>query len=108
MSEWQHGYEVIFMAPESRRHHGKPVIDAVAEHAKTLGIERMTRRTASEGTGADGRTHSAHFFELADRPIELLFVLDKTLTERLIDAVDQAGIDVFVLRREVNYAQLGG
>ena len=108
MNAWQQGDEVIFMAPQSRRHHGKPVIDAVAACAKKLGITRMTQRMDSEGTGANGRTHSAHFFELADQPVELAFVLEKALAERLIEAVDEAGIDVFVLRRDVAYAQLGG
>ncbi|MCI0511558.1 uncharacterized protein DUF190 [Chromohalobacter marismortui] len=107
MNAWQQGDEVTFMAPQSRRHHGKPVIDAVAECAKGLGITRMTQRTDSEGTGANGRTHSAHFFELADQPVELAFVLEKTLADRLIEEVDRAGIDVFVLRRDVSYAQLG-
>ncbi|GGX82649.1 hypothetical protein GCM10007160_07590 [Litchfieldella qijiaojingensis] len=107
MKTLQAGYEVIFMAPQSRRHKGKRAIEAVAECARDLGIRRMTRRVDVEGTGENGYLHSAHFFELDDQPVELMYVLDDDLAERLIDTVDQEGIPVFCLRRRVEYGHLG-
>ncbi len=107
MRELQRGFELVFMAPQSRRHRGKGVIDTVIEQAHALGITRMTKRIAAEGAGSNGQVHSAHFFELADQPIELAYVLDVDLADRLIDAVDRQGIHVFCLRRPVDYADLG-
>ncbi|MFC3283440.1 DUF190 domain-containing protein [Litchfieldella rifensis] len=107
MKTLQAGYEVIFMAPQSRRHKGKRATDAVVECARALGIRRMTRRLDVEGAGENGHLHSAHFFELDDQPVELMYVLEDDLAERLIDAVDQAGIPVFCLRRRVEYGHLG-
>lgn len=107
MTSFESGYELLFMAPESRRHQGRPVIDAVVAEAQKLGITRYTRRVDVLSAGENGHVHAAHFFELADRPIEVMFVLEPTLAERLIEAVDDAGIDVFCLRRPVEYGHLG-
>lgn len=99
------GFEVIFIAPRSRRHHGKPLLDAIAAIARKQGINRMTRRVDAEGTGAHGHTHSAHFFELADEPEELMFVLDGGDADRLVAAVRDNHMHVFCLRRAVEYWQ---
>lgn len=102
-----HGFEIIFIAPRSRRHAGRPVLDAVAELAQAQGIQRMTRRTDVESVGHSGHTHSAHFFEQTDEPQELMFVLDGGAADRLMRAVEEAGLHVFCLRREIDYWQYG-
>lgn len=101
------GTEVIFIAPRSRRHQGRPVLDAVAELARHQGIRRFTRRLDAEGAGASGHRHSAHFFELTDEPEELMFVLDANAAETLIAAVADAGLPVFCIRRAIDYWQFG-
>lgn len=107
MSTLQSGFEVIFITPQSRRHGGQYVTDAVIEQAGKLGITRVTKRTDLQGTGFSGHTHAAHFFELADQPIELMYVLEGRAAERLIQAVADAGIPVFCVRRAVRFGQLG-
>jgi len=101
------GFEVIFIAPRSRGHGGMPVLDAIVSLARELGIERMTRRVDTEGLGASGHTHSAHFFELADEPEELMFVLDGGEADALIRAVEDSGMHVFCLRRAIDYWTFG-
>ncbi|MDA3922979.1 MAG: DUF190 domain-containing protein [Salinisphaera sp.] len=99
------GFELVFIAPRSRRHHGTGVIDAIAKLARKQGIKRMTRRVDAEGTGAHGHTHSAHFFELADEPEELMFVLDRDEADQLVAAVRDNAMHVFCLRRQIEYWQ---
>ncbi|ERJ19081.1 hypothetical protein SSPSH_001920 [Salinisphaera shabanensis E1L3A] len=101
------GFELIFMAPRSRRHHGKPALDTVAELARDQGIERSTRRVDAEGTGMSGHTHSAHFFEQADEPEELMFVLDGGQADTLIRSVDEHAVPVFCVRRAIEYWHFG-
>lgn len=101
------GYEVTFMAPRSRRHHGQPVLDAVEKIADSHGLQTHTRRIDAEGKGARGHTHSAHFFELADEPEELMFVLDTDNTEKLIRAVENERLHVFCVRSAIEYWQFG-
>lgn len=101
------GFELIFIAPRSRRHDGELVLDAVAKLAKSLGIARMTRRDDMAGVGANGHAHSAHFFESTDEPQELMFVLDGGEADKLIRAVEEAGMQVFCMRRPIDYWQFG-
>lgn len=107
MSLLKSGFEVIFITPQSRRHDSHYVTDAVIKHAENLGIKSVTKRTDMEGTGLSGHTHAAHFFELADQPVELMYVVDADTADRLIQAVSDAGIYVFCVRRPVEYGQLG-
>lgn len=101
------GFELIFIAPRGRKYAGQPVLDAVADLAKSLGITGVTRRDDIKGTGAHGHTHSAHFFELTEEPQELMFVLDNDVADKLIQTVEAAEIPVFCIRRSVDYWQFG-
>ena len=101
------GFEVIFMAPRSRAHDGRPVLDTVADIARRQGVTRSTRRVDAEGTEVSGHAHAAHFFELADEPEELMFVLDGGEADALIRAVEEEEIAVFCLRRAIDYWQFG-
>jgi len=101
------GYEITFMAPRSRRQHGEPVLDAVVRIAQAHGVTRHTRRTDTESVGAGGRSHSAHFFELADEPEEVSFILVNGKTDELMRAVDAEGLCVFCIRREIEFFQFG-
>lgn len=106
MNRLKSGYEVIFIVPESRRHDGKRVYDCIIETAESLGIDRMTKRSDVEGTGADGKLHSAHFFDLADQPIELMYAMDEDKAERFVAAVEETGAPVFCICRPVHFGQL--
>ena len=101
------GFEMLFMAPRARRIDGKPVLDAVIDLAAAQGIERSTRRVDAEGIGSSGHMHSAHFFEQAYEPEEVMFVLDGGAADALMRGVEEKEIPVFVLRRAVDYWQFG-
>lgn len=101
------GFEVLFIAPRSRCHDGRPVLDVIVDIAHRHGIERHTRRCDTFGVGANGHAHSAHFFEQTDEPEELMFVLDGGDADVLLRAVEQAGLAVFCLRRAIDYWQFG-
>lgn len=100
------GYEILFIMPENRRHKGILVSKRIKELAQKLGVRRMTTRTDAEGTGMSGRPHSAHFFELADRPIEIMFVVGQSLGDQLLDAVRSEGLKVFCIRKPVEFGDL--
>lgn len=101
------GYEITFMAPRSRRHRGESVLDAVVRIAKAQGITHYTRRTDSESVGAGGRPHSARFFELADEPEEVTFVLVDGQSDDLMHQVEAEGLHVFCIRQAIEYFQFG-
>lgn len=101
------GKEIIFMAPRSREHYGQSIMDAIIEIARDHNIQHYVRSTDAEGSDACGHIYSAHFFELTEEPEELRFVLDADKTDELIQAVDEAGINITCLQRPVEYLRLG-
>ncbi|ROO25245.1 hypothetical protein [Salinisphaera japonica] len=101
------GFEVIFIAPRSRRHEGEPVLDKIVALAHAQDITRHTLRDDAGGVGVNGHAHSAHFFEATDEPQELMFVLDGGEADSLLRAVEDADIEVFCVRRAIDYWQLG-
>lgn len=101
------GYEIMFMAPQNRRHHGKRVVDLVMEEAHALGITNSTQRVLSEGTGRGNVMHSALFFDLSDQPVELVFVVEKEQGDALVNAIMHAEIPVFCVRKQVEFGELG-
>lgn len=101
------GTELIFIAPQNRRHGGHLVTERIVTLAKELGIERWTERADSEGTGKSGHLHSSHFFELANQPVELVFMLEEEKANRLVDAIQGEGIPVFCVRKPVEFGELG-
>ncbi|CAM5788825.1 DUF190 domain-containing protein [Castellaniella caeni] len=100
------GYEILFMAPRSQRHKGKPTLDAVIEIARQHNIHRYTRRVDTESIGRDGRAHAAHFFELVDEPEELLFVLGAHRANELLQALEAERMHVFCVRRTIDFGHL--
>lgn len=101
------GLEITFMAPQNRRHQGKKVMDLVMEEAHQLGITRCTSRLISEGTGRNDVLYSAHFLDLADQPVELVFVVEKELGDALVTAIMHAELPVFCVRKAVEFGNLG-
>lgn len=101
------GYELLFMAPGTRRHKGKPTLDAIIEIAASCDIHRYTRRVDADSKGFRGHSHSAHFFELADEPEELMFVLGEDRTDALLHAVEAEAVNVFCVRRPIEHCHFG-
>ncbi len=69
------GYQVSFLAEQNRRIEHKQAMEWLLHLAKELGISGCTTFSGVESFGADGRRHSAHFFELADQPMEMVMAV---------------------------------
>ncbi len=100
------GYEILFMAPRSQHHKGKPVLDVVINIAKAHNIHRYTRRVDAEGVGRGGHTHAVHFFELTDEPEELMYVLGTHRTNELMHALRAESLHVFCVCRAIEFGHL--
>lgn len=101
------GYQVSFFTQQDRHNHGQPLADWLLKTAKDLGIAGGTVLAASEGLGHDRRLHSAHFFELADQPVEITFVLSEAEVETLFGLLAQENIRLFYTKMPVEYGVVG-
>jgi PII-like signaling protein len=102
------GFQVTFFTQQDHRHKGKPMGDWLVHLAKGLGLRGATLMAAGEGFGHHGRIHSAHFFELADQPLEVVMALSAEETERLFERLKAEGVHVFYVKTAVEFGTLGG
>ena len=66
------GYQITFFTQQDRQHKHKPLAEWLMLAARDIGVQGATIVSGGEGYGHHGRIHSAHFFELADQPQEVV------------------------------------
>lgn len=101
------GYQITFFTQQDRRHHGKQIGDWLVHLAKEMGLRGATLLPATEGFGHHRRIHSAHFFELADQPLEVVIVASADESDRLFARLKEEGVHVFYVKSEVEFGTLG-
>ncbi|MGY1449931.1 DUF190 domain-containing protein [Pseudomonas chlororaphis] len=101
------GFLVIFFTQQNRRYHGKMLGDWLVDLANELGLRGATMSTAIEGFGHTGRLHSAHFFELADQPIEVRLALTEEESARLFERLEDEDIALFYIKTPIEFGTLG-
>jgi PII-like signaling protein len=101
------GYQITFFTQQDHRHKGKPMGEWLVHLAKELGLRGATLMAAGEGFGHHGRIHSAHFFELADQPLEVVMALSQEEIDRLFDRLKSEVVHVFYVKTAVEFGTLG-
>lgn len=101
------GFQVTFFTQQDKRHQGHPLAEWLMLSARKLGMRGATIVAASEGFGHHGRIHSAHFFELADQPQEVIVAGSTEEVRRLMDFLRQEDVHVFYVQSEVDFGVIG-
>jgi PII-like signaling protein len=101
------GYQVTFFTGEGRHHGRKPMGRWLLETIQALGITGATMTVGVEGIGRDGRLHSAHFFELADQPVEVMVAVNEAQCDQLFAALEREGANVFYVKTPVEFGVVG-
>lgn len=101
------GYQITFFTQQDKRHHGNPLADWLLHLAKEMGLRGATLIAGSEGFGHHGRIHSAHFFELADQPQEVLMAVTAEEAERLFERLKAEDVHLFYVKTPVEFGILG-
>jgi len=102
------GFQLTFFTQQDRRHGGKPLGEWLLAEAHRLGIGGATLLTGSEGYGHGGKIHSAHFFELADQPVEVTMAVSAPEAERFFARLSEAGVKVFYAKTPIEFGTTGG
>lgn len=101
------GYQITFFTHQDKRHKGKQIGDWLVHLAQELGLRGATLLAGGEGFGHHGRIHSAHFFELADQPLEVLMAVTSEESERLFERLKTEGVHLFYVKTPVEFGILG-
>ena len=101
------GYQITFFTPQDRRHRGKQIGDWLVQLAKEMGVRGATMIAAAEGFGKHHRIHSAHFFDLADQPLEVVMAISAEECDRLFARLRAEGVHLFYVKSAVEFGTLG-
>ncbi|MBT0961539.1 DUF190 domain-containing protein [Denitromonas iodatirespirans] len=101
------GYQIIFFTQQDKRHHHKPMAEWLMLTARDMGLRGATILAGSEGFGQHRRIHSAHFFELADQPQEVVMTATAEEWERLAAHLTAEGVRLPYVKCEIEFGILG-
>ncbi|HBO5486889.1 DUF190 domain-containing protein [Castellaniella defragrans] len=101
------GFQLTFFTQQDRRHGGLPLGEWLLQEARSLGVAGATLIAATEGFGHDRKLHSAHFFDLADQPIEIMMALSQEDTDRLFEKLREERIDIFYIKTPIEFGMTG-
>lgn len=101
------GYQITFFTHQDKRHKGKPIGDWLVHLAREMGLRGATLLAGGEGFGHHRRIHSAHFFELADQPVEVMIAVTTEESERLFEKLKAEDVHLFYVKTPVEFGVLG-
>ncbi len=101
------GFQLTFFTQQDRRQGHTPMAEWLLLEARKLGLSGGTLMGAGEGFGHDGKLHSAHFFELADQPIEVTIAASQADAERLFDRLREEKVNVFYVKAPIEFGMTG-
>lgn len=102
------GYLVTFFTQQDRRHDGRPLTEWLLSIAKDMKLPGATQMAALQGFGHAGQMHSAHFFDLADQPQQIMLVVSEPQAQTLLARVEAAGEKIFYTKTPLEYGTIGG
>lgn len=97
------GYQITFFTQQDRKKGSLSLGDWLVQTARTLGISGATLTAGREGFGHDKKLHSAHFFDLADQPIEVTMILNEADVEKFFQHLAQEKINIFYVKTPIEF-----
>ena len=102
------GFQLTFYTAQSRTIHHKPVGEWLLSIVKSMNIGGATLNTAIAGVGHDNKLHSAHFFDLADQPVEVTVVTSEKGCAKLFERLKtEEDLHLFYVKVPVEFGFIG-
>lgn len=101
------GFQLEFFMEQNTRHGHRALFEWLLETARSHGISGCTVFMGASGYGHHRRIHSAHFFELADQPVEVTMVVTEAEAEKLFAILLEEKVHLFYVKLPVEFGVLG-
>ncbi len=101
------GFQLEFFTEQNRRHGHQALWEWLLHLARAQGIRGATVFMGTMGFGHHRHLHAAHFFELADQPVEITMVVSEAEMEQLFTLLEQEGVHLFYVKLPVEFGTLG-
>lgn len=101
------GFQLEFFMEQNKRHGHQGLWEWLLEVARTHNVRGATVFMGAMGYGQHRRIHAAHFFELADQPVEVTMVVTEEEADRLFALLEQEKVQMFYVKLPVEFGMLG-
>mgnify|MGYP001567748494 CR=1 FL=1 len=101
------GFQLEFFMEQNKRHRHQGLYEWLLETARSRGIRGATVFMGAMGFGQHRRIHAAHFFELADQPVEVTMVVTEEEADQLFDYLRAENVHLFYVKLPVEFGTLG-
>jgi PII-like signaling protein len=101
------GFQLEFFMEQNERHRHQALWDWLLETVRAHGIRGATVFMGAMGYGQHRRIHSAHFFELADQPVEVTMVVTEDEAEKLFALLREEKVRLFFVKVPVEFGTVG-
>lgn len=100
------GYQLEFFTEMNKRHGHSALYQWLVDSARSMGIRGATVFMGAIGFGHHRRLHAAHFFELADQPVEVTMVVNEEEAEKLFAFLEAEKVHLFYVKLPVEFGEL--
>ncbi|ENX32053.1 hypothetical protein F889_03951 [Acinetobacter colistiniresistens] len=101
------GFLLSFYTAQNRTYQGQPMSEWLLAVAKQMNLRGATVLAGMEGIDHQGLFHSASFFELADRPVQIQFALSNQQATELLNYLNDKEISLFYVKTPIEFGVVG-
>ena len=101
------GYLVTFFTQENREYNKTSLANWIIEEAKNIGVRGATLFSGQEGFGHDGRFHSGNYFDLEDRPQQVVLALTYDECDRLFQGIKENKLRMLYTKVRAEFGYTG-
>lgn len=101
------GFLLSFYTAQNRTYQGQMMSEWLLSVAKQMNLRGATVLAGLEGVDHQGLFHSASFFELADRPIQIQFAVSNQQAMELLDYLNDKEISLFYVKTPIEFGVVG-
>ncbi|EPG35544.1 DUF190 domain-containing protein [Acinetobacter colistiniresistens] len=101
------GFLLSFYTAQNRTYQGQPMSEWLLAVAKQMNLRGATVLAGMEGIDHQGLFHSASFFELADRPVQIQFAVSNQQATELLNYLNDKEISLFYVKTPIEFGVVG-
>ncbi|MCH7315022.1 DUF190 domain-containing protein [Acinetobacter sp. ANC 3882] len=101
------GFLITFYTAQNRNYQGQPISEWLLSVAKQMNLRGATVLAGIEGVDHHGLFHSASFFELADRPVQIQFAVTNEQATELMNYLNDKEISLFYVKTPIEFGVVG-
>lgn len=101
------GFLLSFYTAQNRTYQGQPMSEWLLAVAKQMNLRGATVLAGMEGIDHQGLFHSASFFELADRPVQIQFAVSNQQVTELLNYLNDKEISLFYVKTPIEFGVVG-